>query len=1088
MKRIGLTLIAILLMALSSFAQIINIPGDQSTIQDGIDSATAGDTVLVAEGTYFENINFKGKAITLASLYIMDGDTSHISRTIIDGSQASDPDNATVVRFNSCQDTTSVLNGFTITGGKGKLAQEYDVLHRRAGGIEINTAGGMVINNIIRGNSFSAEPGYISYGGGIFINDVAGFKNIVIRNNTIYDNHITGDTYVQGAGIFVGANRDTVIIDNNRIYRNTATCTGVWKANAGGIQIHTMLPWSTKIVVKNNLIYENEIHCVASHGGAIFLVFHPYSLNRDGRKSGIEIYNNVIANNYSQDKGGGIALWYYPLEGIPGVAAYSDEHPNPLIYNNTIVGNSAAEGAGILNYNTNALLLNNIIWNNSTSGEGEISITTSLDLNFGRFQSYFNIVRGGFPGVLNLDQDPLLNPDDYTPMENSPCVGWGCDSLHVSGNWFQAPESDFLGINRRMASSDHKIDIGALESTYEQIKRPGYDSEHIINVPDEQTTIQAAIDAASDEDTVLVAPWVYYENVDFKGKALSLMSYYGIDGDESHISCTVIDGSLPLIEDSASVVRLVSGEDTTSILKGFTITGGTGTSTTSEGFTNREGGGILLFESGGLIEHNIITDNKIIKSGTDWALGAGISASNDNTRTAIIRNNTITGNTIDSESQSNGGGISLGGANFEVESNQIDNNICETTSSVSYGGGLGWWSFDSPGINPTLRIVNNDIFQNAVTSTSPDINTTGGGMRLISSLSQGKIDILNNRVHDNTSDGFGAGITLAGSTKITMQNNLVCNNICEQAGGGLALFGATSTVIRNNTIFDNGANRGVKSLFLNEGSSVVLFNNILWSGRNKNRKEITSNTEDASNSIYAFHNTIRGGWDVQWNMDVEPEFEKDYHLSETSLCIDRGTDSVEAGGTWYVAPQWDMMGNPRKKMERIDLGALESPYSKVDSFAITSVEIDTATPYCEGVAVVHFTGGIPPFSFYINGEPNDDNSFESLCNGSYELSVKDGDGEVVTTTFDIVTGIDDPVIGDRSLKLYPNPVYDFLTIQTGNPGAFTFEITSLNGQQILVVEMEGTLHQLDLSCFQKGVYFITIRSKEFVATRKIIKL
>jgi hypothetical protein len=36
--------------------------------------------------------------------------------------------------------------------------------------------------------------------------------------------------------------------------------------------------------------------------------------------------------------------------------------------------------------------------------------------------------------------------------------------------------------------------------------------------------------------------------------------------------------------------------------------------------------------------------------------------------------------------------------------------------------------------------------------------------------------------------------------------------------------------------------------------------------------------------------------------------------------------------------------------------------------------------------------------------------------------------------------------------------------------------------------MEGTSHQLDLSSLQKGVYLISIRSKDFVTTRKVIKL
>jgi len=63
-----------------------------------------------------------------------------------------------------------------------------------------------------------------------------------------------------------------------------------------------------------------------------------------------------------------------------------------------------------------------------------------------------------------------------------------------------------------------------------------------------------------------------------------------------------------------------------------------------------------------------------------------------------------------------------------------------------------------------------------------------------------------------------------------------------------------------------------------------------------------------------------------------------------------------------------------------------------------------------------------------------------------------------------------------------------LTIESVKPNHHSIEITSLNGQQILSGEMEGTSHQIDLSSFQKGIYFITIRSKDFVTTRKIVKL
>ncbi|MCP4412163.1 MAG: hypothetical protein GY808_06300, partial [Gammaproteobacteria bacterium] len=73
----NISVLAILIFT-SSFAGIINVPADQSTIQAGINAAINGDTILVADGTYIENINYIGKAITVSSQYVMDGDTNHI--------------------------------------------------------------------------------------------------------------------------------------------------------------------------------------------------------------------------------------------------------------------------------------------------------------------------------------------------------------------------------------------------------------------------------------------------------------------------------------------------------------------------------------------------------------------------------------------------------------------------------------------------------------------------------------------------------------------------------------------------------------------------------------------------------------------------------------------------------------------------------------------------------------------------------------------------------------------------------------------------------------------------------------------------
>lgn len=61
-------LLALILSAAVLSAQnTVHVPSDQPSIQAGINAANSGDTVLVAPGTYYENIDFLGKAITLQS-------------------------------------------------------------------------------------------------------------------------------------------------------------------------------------------------------------------------------------------------------------------------------------------------------------------------------------------------------------------------------------------------------------------------------------------------------------------------------------------------------------------------------------------------------------------------------------------------------------------------------------------------------------------------------------------------------------------------------------------------------------------------------------------------------------------------------------------------------------------------------------------------------------------------------------------------------------------------------------------------------------------------------------------------------------
>src|SRR6266542_2986423 len=159
-------LLAVFFAAVGLNAQaIIHVPSDQPSIQAAINAAGNGDTVLVAPGTYFENIDFLGRAITLQS-------QSGAAVTTING-QGLGP----VVMIHSGESASTVLQGFTITNGSANFASQYS-----GGGIYISNASPSILNNVISGN-YTCDSG-----GGIF----SGSGSPLIQGNTITNNSQTG--------------------------------------------------------------------------------------------------------------------------------------------------------------------------------------------------------------------------------------------------------------------------------------------------------------------------------------------------------------------------------------------------------------------------------------------------------------------------------------------------------------------------------------------------------------------------------------------------------------------------------------------------------------------------------------------------------------------------------------------------------------------------------------------------------------------------------------------------------------------------------------------------------------------------------
>ena len=107
-----------------------------ATIQTAIDLSSDGDTVLVAAGIYNESINYNGKNIIVGSLYLTTQDTSYISSTIIGGDSS-----GSVVLFESFEDSTAVLNGFTFQNIIFNSGDELQAI------ININESSPKIINN-----------------------------------------------------------------------------------------------------------------------------------------------------------------------------------------------------------------------------------------------------------------------------------------------------------------------------------------------------------------------------------------------------------------------------------------------------------------------------------------------------------------------------------------------------------------------------------------------------------------------------------------------------------------------------------------------------------------------------------------------------------------------------------------------------------------------------------------------------------------------------------------------------------------------------------------------------------------------------
>ncbi len=770
--KIGVILI-ILIFALLTNAEVINVPEDHETIQRAIDASEDGDSIFVDEGEYFENINFNGKAIAVI------GNPDDPNDVIINGGGEH-----TGATFHSQEGNDSILRGFIIINC---------VRTQRFGsGISCYNGSSPTLSDLIISNNIDGD------GIGTLLDCNPILENIIVEDNN-------------GPGIHHEVNSDGFVRISNCIIRNNEgtglICTGA------------------RVQMDHTLISGN----IGENAGGVYL----------GASIG-NVFNNVsiILNRATvEDQDGGINF-----------SIFERGSTNTLVMVSSIVFDNIPTQVGLRRHlqggNPSTL---RVEYCDIEGGREDIEV---------RFGNRVEWVEG------NIDEDPLfVDPDegDYHLTEDSPCIDAG------DPNGPEDPDGT-------------RADMGAY---YFHQRIP--DEDGILHVPDEYETIQGAIDASEDGDSIFVDEGEYFENINFNGKAIV------ITGRPNGHHDVIING-----DSSGTVVTFNNDEAETSQLIGLTI---------ANGFSEGNGGGINCEDSNPTFIDLWIRDNYA------QVRGGGISCE-PNSSPDII-NCTVTRN----EAGSGGGGIWCGdNSNPEIYGSSINRN-----SAVWNGGGINMYIDCNP------VILQSNIYQNSA-------GLNGGGLI----VSEGCSPVITQSFFtENRSTNSGGGIAVERGADVSLTGCLILDNNSDGAGDGIAALENSSMRLINCIIAWEPEDYLYYPLFCS-ASDVDMVNSIIYGF---SALEISFDPDSGASSLDIAYCNI-GGRDsvaldpngngqiefIAGTISADPRFlspvEGDYSLREDSPCIDAGT----AFFVWEEDTLVDISENEYRG-NAPDMGVFESWYN-----------------------------------------------------------------------------------------------------------------------------------------------------------------
>ncbi|MHC4500613.1 MAG: right-handed parallel beta-helix repeat-containing protein, partial [Planctomycetota bacterium] len=350
-------------------------------IQEAIDEASGGDTIMVLDGIYSgagnRDIDLLGRAITVRS---ENGPDS----CIIDcnGSEA-EPHRG--FHFSENEDGNSVLSGFMVIGGCG-----YE-----GAAILCENSSPTVSNCIFSGNSARGQAG-----GGVYCSSSSPtLTNCTFSGNSAYEGGgmrnsdssptLTDCTFsnnsadFQGGGMHNTSSSPTV---------NKCTFSGNSAKYGGGVFNNHSSPIVTNCTFSGNRASHFQGGGMCNDSGSPIVMNCKFIGNLAAKRGGgianknsdPNVINCIFSSNSANTRGGGMT---------------NESGSDSSVTNCTFNGNSATSyGGGMYSDASNPIITNCIFWDNNVVGPATIT---------------YSNVQGGWPGLGNIDADPCFVEPGY---------------------------------------------------------------------------------------------------------------------------------------------------------------------------------------------------------------------------------------------------------------------------------------------------------------------------------------------------------------------------------------------------------------------------------------------------------------------------------------------------------------------------------------------------------------------------------------------------------------------------------------------------------------------------------------------------